>query len=119
MSAKEGQIGGKKEENYFETAKKYLLNDTRELLELLMSYDKDNISQASIQKLDQKVLHQPEFNYQAVERCSYATKFLFMWVKAMVDYQKVYVETKPLREKLIEMRKIVEEKTTQLRIKKE
>lgn len=35
---------GKKEENYFETAKRYLLNDTRELLELLMTYDRDNIS---------------------------------------------------------------------------
>jgi dynein heavy chain len=43
MTAKDGQMGGKKEENYFETAKRYLLNDTRELLELLMTYDKDNI----------------------------------------------------------------------------
>lgn len=44
MSAKEGTIGGKKEENYFETARKYLLNDTRELLEILMTYDKDTIN---------------------------------------------------------------------------
>jgi dynein heavy chain len=35
MTMKEGQVGGKKEENYLETAKKYLLNDTKELLELL------------------------------------------------------------------------------------
>lgn len=27
MKAKEGQIGGKKEEDYFETARRYLLND--------------------------------------------------------------------------------------------
>jgi dynein heavy chain len=33
----------KKEENYFETAKRYLLNDTRELLEMLMNFDKDSI----------------------------------------------------------------------------
>lgn len=44
MSTKEGQVGGKKEENYFETAKRYLLTDTRELLEILMTYDKDNIN---------------------------------------------------------------------------
>lgn len=35
---------GKKEENYFETAKKYLLNDTKELLDLLMNYNKDTIN---------------------------------------------------------------------------
>jgi len=34
----------KKEENFFETAKRYLLNDTRELLDMLKGYDRDNIS---------------------------------------------------------------------------
>ncbi len=48
--------GGKKEENYFETARKYLLNDTRELLDLLMTYDKDAINPANIKKLEEKVL---------------------------------------------------------------
>lgn len=42
-----------------------------------------------------------------------------MWVKAMVDYYKVYTETKPLREKLVDMRRIVEEKTKELKIKKD
>ncbi len=42
---------GKKEENYFDTARKYLLNDTRELLEILMLYDKDNINPNYIAKL--------------------------------------------------------------------
>jgi len=35
MTAKEGQLGGKKEENYFDTAKRYLLNDVRELMEMI------------------------------------------------------------------------------------
>lgn len=35
MSQKEGQIGGKKEENYFDTAKRYLLNDVRELMDMI------------------------------------------------------------------------------------
>ncbi len=34
----------KKEEDYFETAKKYLLNDPKDLLDLLKNYDKDNIN---------------------------------------------------------------------------
>ncbi|KAL4427402.1 hypothetical protein ABPG74_009674 [Tetrahymena malaccensis] len=119
MSNVEGQVGGKKEENYFETAKRYLLSDTKQLLDLLMTYDKDAITSATIKKLEEKILNQPEFTFAAVERCSFATKFLYMWVKAMVDYYKVYTETKPLREKLIEMRRIVDEKMGQLRIKKE
>lgn len=119
MQAKEGQIGGKKEENYFETARKYLLNDPRELLDLLMSYDKDAINAAYVAKLEQKVISQPEFSLHSVEKCSFATKFLYMWVKAMYDYFKVFTETKPLREQLIQMKKIVEEKTAELKIKKD
>ena len=42
-----------------------------------------------------------------------------MWVKAMMDYYKVYAETRPLREKLVAMRKIVQEKTAELKIKKD
>lgn len=61
----------------------------------------------------------PEFTFASVERCSFATKFLYMWVKAMMDYYKVYTETRPLREKLVQMRKIVEEKTAELKIKKD
>ena len=34
----------KKEEDYFETAKRYLLNDAKELLDMLKNYDKDNIN---------------------------------------------------------------------------
>ncbi len=42
-----------------------------------------------------------------------------MWVKAMYDYYRVFTDTKPLREQLIQMRKIVEEKTAELRVKKD
>jgi dynein heavy chain len=98
MSAKEGAVGGKKEENYFETARKYLLNDSRELLDLLMTYDKDTTNPAYVKKLEEKVINQPEFSLQAAEKCSYACKFLFMWVKAMYDYFRVFTDTKPLRE---------------------
>ena len=36
-----------------------------------------------------------------------------------MDYHKVYAETRPLKEKLVKMRKIVEEKTAELKIKKD
>ena len=50
----EGQIG-KKEDDYFNTAKKWLLADPKELLDLLMNYKKENINQAYIKKLEDKV----------------------------------------------------------------
>ncbi|CAD8156782.1 unnamed protein product [Paramecium pentaurelia] len=119
LTMKEGQIGGKKEENFFETARKYLLSDPQKLLDQLLKYDKDSTNPAHIKKLEEKVIPQPEFNIDAVKNCSFATKFLYMWVKAMYDYYRVYTETKPLRDQLIAMRKIVEEKTAELKIKKE
>ena len=46
-----GEVGKKyivylflRTENYLETAKKYLLNDPRDLLEILLNFDKDSIS---------------------------------------------------------------------------
>ena len=35
---------GKKEEDFFGTAKKYLLNDPKELMDMLQLYDKDHIN---------------------------------------------------------------------------
>jgi dynein heavy chain, axonemal len=86
---------------------------------MLQNYKKDFINPRNIKQLEEKVLIKPEFNFQAVERTSFATKFLYLWVNAMLGYYKVFTETKPLREKLAEMRKIVQEKTEELKIKKE
>lgn len=118
MQAKEGQLG-KKEENYFDTAKKYLLVNTRELMELLMNYDKDNIPPVLIQRLEAKIFSLPDFTYEKVQGSNQACKYLFLWVKAMYDYYKVFTETKPLREKLVEVRRLVEVKTAELKVKKD
>jgi dynein heavy chain, axonemal len=110
---------GKKEEDYFETAKKYLLNEPKELLDMLLDYDKNSIKGSAVAKVEQGCFSNPNFNLESAKHSSYAVQFLFAWVKAMVDYFKVYTETKPLREKLGVMQKIVEEKTAELRLKKE
>jgi hypothetical protein len=36
-------VNGKKEEDYFATAKMFLLNDPKDLLKILFDYKKDNI----------------------------------------------------------------------------
>lgn len=43
---------GKKIEDYFSTAKLYLLDNPRQLLELLKGYDRENINPAFITKLE-------------------------------------------------------------------
>ena len=44
-------VDGKKEEDYFETSKKYLLNDVNALMKDLIEYKKENINPALIKKL--------------------------------------------------------------------
>jgi len=92
---------GKKVEDFFETAKRYLLNDPKELLDILKTYDKDNVNPALITKLENKILHHKDFTYQRATECSYALKFLYSWVKAIYDYHKIYTETQPLRDELM------------------
>ena len=99
---KNSDAGGgiKKEEDYLENAKKYMLNDSKELLDLLRNYDKNNIPPYIVQKLEQRVLTDPDFSLERAKQCSYAVKFLYSWVRAMYDYNRVYLQTKPLRDKL-------------------
>ena len=44
-------VEGKKEEDYFETAKRYLLNDVSSLMKNLTEYEKENINPQFIKKL--------------------------------------------------------------------
>lgn len=52
-------VDGKKEEDYFETAKKYLLNDVTTLMKDLTEYKKENINPAFIKKLTDKIMGDP------------------------------------------------------------
>lgn len=45
-------VNGKKEEDFFGTAKLYLLNDPKDLLDILMKYDRDAITEKQIKKLE-------------------------------------------------------------------
>lgn len=52
-------VDGKKEEDYFETAKKYLLNDVSTLMKDLTEYKKENINPNFIKKLNEKIMNDP------------------------------------------------------------
>ena len=52
-------VDGKKEEDYFETAKKFLLNDVGTLMKDLTEYKRESINPALIKKLQDKILPDP------------------------------------------------------------
>lgn len=71
---------GKKEEDFFGTAKKYLLNDPKELLDTLKGYDNKNINQQLIVRLEARILKDPDFSLDRAKTCSFAVRYLFSWV---------------------------------------
>jgi hypothetical protein len=113
-----GQIG-KKEENYFEMCKRYLLKDVLGLIKNIENYDKNAISDKTMAKLQDKVISKKEFDFNLVANSSYAAKFLQMWVSCMYEYTIVYKNTEPMRRELAILRNKVEEKQAYLRKKKE
>lgn len=76
------------------------MNDVTTLMKDLIEYKKESINPALIKKLQDKIMGDPEFTLERAKTASYAIQFLFLWVKAMYDFNKVFNETKPLREKL-------------------
>lgn len=60
----------------------------------------------------------PDFTLERAKTSSYAIQFLYLWVKAMFDFNKVFNETRPLREKLEATQKILSQKTAELNEKK-
>ena len=109
---------GKKEENYFEMCRKFLMKDLLGLIKMIELYDKNNINDRAMERLKARVIHRPEFDFDQVAKSSFAAKYLQMWVKTMYQYNIVYTQTEPLRRELAILRKTVEEKMAYLRKKK-
>lgn len=78
---------GKKVPDYWEASKK-LLNDATKFLENLLSYDKDNISEAIIKKIE-LYINREDFTPDAVSKVSKACTSICMWVRAMYLYHTV------------------------------
>lgn len=96
MKAVEGTIG-KKTEDWFKTAQVYLLGDTKNLLEMLFEYKKENINSKYIKKMDEVCLINPDFNEPKAFAANVATGYLFCWAKSMYDFYTIFTETQPLR----------------------
>ena len=64
-----------------------------------MTYDKDNIPQSLIKKL-QKYVNNPDFVPEKIEKVSKACKSMCMWVRAMDVYARIIREVEPKKKKL-------------------
>jgi hypothetical protein len=76
-------------------AKKELLSDPR-LLERMVSYDKDNIPDAVIQKV-MPLYNNPNFEPDTIKKASVAAMSICMWVRALVIYHQVAKTVAPKR----------------------
>ena len=79
----------------------------------VQSYDKDNIADKTIKKL-QKYTADPELTEERMQQVSRAGAALLSWVLAMVEYSKVSKIVGPKREKLAELNADLAEKESQL-----
>jgi dynein heavy chain len=58
-------VDGKKKEDYFDTAKRYLLSNPQEMLDMLLNYNKAAITEKQIKKLDSTVNKDPKFTLES------------------------------------------------------
>lgn len=105
------QIGEKAEENYFETAKKYILSrDANSLSRLLINYDKESTKQIVITKLEEKVLSHPRWNQKEAMNANKAIYYFYLWIDAIVTYHRILKETQPIREGLVRVKQEIVDK---------
>lgn len=116
MKKIEGTI--KKEEDWFNTARLELLDNPKAFLEQLKGYDKEHINQALVAKFNQKIMKDPDFTYEKAKAVGGPIEALYLWEMAMYSFNKIFLDTQPLREKEAEVKQLVAEKTAMLNEKK-
>ncbi|XP_022110107.1 dynein heavy chain 1, axonemal-like isoform X1 [Acanthaster planci] len=93
-----GDQPGKKVDDYWEPGKA-LLQDPGKFLESLFQYDKDNIPDVVINKI-QPFIDNEEFQPAAIAKASKACTSICQWVRAMHKYHFVAKGVAPKRERL-------------------
>eukprot|EP00741_Cyanophora_paradoxa_P002452 tig00000076_g2377.t1 len=89
---------GKKIDDYWEPAKG-LLADPNKFLESLFNFDKDNIPESVIQKID-PYIEMPDFQVESVAKVSKACTAICLWTRSMYKYYHVARSVAPKRERL-------------------
>jgi len=92
---------GKKLNDYFLPAKQQLLNDPKALLNNMKKFDKDNIPESLIKKIN-PYIENPEFTPEMVAQASKACTAICMWCRSMHLYYHVSIGVAPKRAALAE-----------------
>lgn len=107
---------GKSYEDYWPAAKR-MLGDLKFLNEL-KDFDKNNISQTTIDKIQNHYLINPAFNPALIKNISSACEGLCKWIIAIVSYDKIYKIVQPKKENLKHAEGVLLEKMKALELKK-
>jgi dynein heavy chain len=78
---------------------KKLMNNPKDFIERLKTYDKDNIKESLLKKL-KKYTNDPPSNTNNVAKKSGAAKSMCMWARALDSYAAVMKIIKPKKEAL-------------------
>jgi len=105
---------GKKIEDYWEASQKGPLSDPKKLLDDLFEFDKDNIPENIIAKLE-PYIQREDFDPVAIKKASVACEALCMWCRAMHKYHFVAKAVEPKRQMLREAEESLEVTMTKLR----
>jgi dynein heavy chain len=100
VKVKDPNGGPKKINDYFTPAKLHLFKDAKKFIATLMEFDKDNIPDDVIHKIEPYIVR-PDFTPDAVAKASVACRAICMWVRAMHKYHHVARAVEPKRQKLL------------------
>ncbi|KAJ3159379.1 Dynein heavy chain 1, axonemal [Geranomyces michiganensis] len=103
----DGDKPGKKVDDYWEPGKQ-LLAEPQKFLDGLINFDKDNISEATIQKI-KPYIDSPDFQVSVISRVSKAATSMCGWVRAMEKYYYVSRSVEPKRARLKEAQESLDE----------
>jgi dynein heavy chain len=106
---------GKKLNDYWQAAQKNILVNANQLLENLKTFDKDNIPDSVIQKIEPYIA-MPGFTPTEIEKASKACTAICMWVRAMHKYNAVAKEVEPKKKLLAESQKSLDETLAALKV---
>ncbi|KNE63057.1 hypothetical protein AMAG_08223 [Allomyces macrogynus ATCC 38327] len=96
----DGDKPGKKVDDYWEVGKS-MLSEPAKFLDSLMTFDKDNISEAVITKI-KPYIENPDFAVEVISKVSKAATSICAWVRAMEKYYWVSRSIEPKRARLKE-----------------
>merc|ERR1719253_1324682 len=89
-------VPGKKLDDYWKAAQQEVLTNPAKLLENLMAYDRDNIPDSVITKIE-PYINRDDFDPTAIRKASVACEAMCMWVRAMNIYHHVAKAVEPKR----------------------